>query len=65
MKPDHHLAGEKRMYSIDLKGKTAVILGIANQRSIAASIAGILQQSGASLAITYQNDRILENVENS
>ena len=51
------------MYAIDLKGKTAVILGVANQRSIAASIAGMLQQAGASLAITYQNDRIRENVE--
>ena len=51
------------MYPIDLSGKTAVVLGIANRRSIAAAIAGLLHQAGARLALTYQNDRLRGNVE--
>lgn len=50
------------MYPIDLSGKTAVVLGIANQRSIAASIAQMLHQAGANLAVTYQNERLREGV---
>ena len=51
------------MYPIDLSGKTAVVLGIANRRSIAAAIAGMLHQAGARLAVTYQNERLRSNVE--
>jgi len=43
---------------IDLKGKTAVIFGLANKRSIAWGIAQKLHAAGASLAICYQNERM-------
>ena len=43
---------------IDLTGKTAVILGLANQRSIAWGIAQQLHKAGARLAIGYQNERL-------
>ena len=43
---------------IDLKGKTAVIFGLANKRSIAWAIAQNLHAAGANLAISYQNDRM-------
>lgn len=43
---------------IDLKGKTAVVFGLANKRSIAWGIAQKLHQAGATLAICYQNERM-------
>ena len=43
---------------IDLKGKTAVVFGLANKRSIAWGIAQKLHEAGATLAICYQNDRM-------
>ncbi len=50
------------MYPIDLSGKKGVVLGVANERSIAWSIASILAQAGARLALTYQGDRLKERV---
>ena len=50
------------MYSIDLTGKNGVIIGVANDRSIAWGIASILAQAGARLALTYQNDRVEDRV---
>lgn len=41
-----------------LEGRTAVVFGVANRRSIAWAIAQSLQQAGARLAITYQNERL-------
>jgi enoyl-[acyl-carrier protein] reductase I len=43
---------------IDLTGKTAVVFGLANKRSIAWGIAQKLHQAGATLAICYQNERM-------
>jgi enoyl-[acyl-carrier protein] reductase I len=43
---------------IDLAGKTAVVLGLANKRSIAWGIAQKLHAAGATLAICYQNERM-------
>jgi enoyl-[acyl-carrier protein] reductase I len=43
---------------IDLAGKTAVVFGLANKRSIAWGIAQKLHEAGASLAICYQNERM-------
>jgi enoyl-[acyl-carrier protein] reductase I len=43
---------------IDLKGKTAVVFGLANKRSIAWGIAQKLHAAGANLAICYQNERM-------
>ena len=47
----------------DLKGKTAVIFGLANKRSIAWGIAQKLQAAGATLAICYQNERLRAEAE--
>ena len=44
--------------SSDLQGRTAVVFGVANKRSIAWSIAQGLQAAGMKLAITYQNERL-------
>ena len=50
------------MYPIDLAGKAGIVFGVANHRSIAWSIAEILHQAGARLAIAYQNERVREGV---
>jgi len=44
--------------SNSLQGRTAVVFGVANKRSIAWAIAQQMQQAGAQLAITYQNERL-------
>src|ERR1700737_999703 len=44
--------------SSDLQGRTAVVFGVANKRSIAWSIAQGLHTAGMKLAITYQNERL-------
>src|SRR5256885_1166504 len=46
-----------------LEGKTGVIFGVANKRSIAWSIAQALAREGMRLAFTYQGDRLKANVE--
>jgi enoyl-[acyl-carrier protein] reductase I len=43
---------------IDMKGKVAVILGIANKRSIAYAIAEKLAAAGATLVLCYQSERL-------
>ena len=50
------------MYPIDLQGKTGVVFGVANHRSIAWSIAQALHQAGARLAFAYQNERVRASV---
>jgi enoyl-[acyl-carrier protein] reductase I len=45
---------------ISLAGQVAVVFGVANKRSIAWGIAQKLQQAGAQLVITYQNERLAE-----
>jgi enoyl-[acyl-carrier protein] reductase I len=45
-----------------MAGKRGLILGIANERSIAWGIASTLRDHGAELAFTYQNDAILKRV---
>jgi len=52
-----------KMYSVDLKGKTGLIFGVANQRSIAWAIAQVLYSAGARLAFAYKDERIREYVE--
>jgi enoyl-[acyl-carrier protein] reductase I len=44
------------------EGKRALILGVANKRSIAWAIAQVLAEGGAKLAFTYQGERIEKNV---
>ena len=48
---------------IDLAGKTAVVFGLANKRSIAWGIAQKLHAAGATLAICYQNERLKADAE--
>jgi enoyl-[acyl-carrier protein] reductase I len=43
---------------LTLEGRTAVIFGLANKRSIAWAIAQKLNAAGAQLAISYQNERL-------
>jgi enoyl-[acyl-carrier protein] reductase I len=48
---------------IDLKGRTAIVFGIANKRSIAWAIAHKLSEAGARLLVTYQNERLRQEAE--
>jgi len=50
------------MRTIDLSGKVALVLGVANKRSLAWAIADALGQAGCSLALTYQGERLQKNV---
>jgi enoyl-[acyl-carrier protein] reductase I len=45
-----------------LTGKTGLIVGVANKRSIAWAIAQAASKAGARLALTYQGERLEENV---
>jgi enoyl-[acyl-carrier protein] reductase I len=49
--------------SENLAGRTAVVFGVANKRSIAWSIAQGLHQAGAKLIVTYQNARLEEEAK--
>lgn len=46
-----------------LEGKTGIVFGVANKRSIAWGIAQSLAREGMRLAFTYQGERLKENVE--
>jgi enoyl-[acyl-carrier protein] reductase I len=46
-----------------LEGRTGVVVGVANRRSIAWGIARALAGAGMRLAFTYQGERLKENVE--
>jgi enoyl-[acyl-carrier protein] reductase I len=48
--------------TIDLAGKQALVLGVANQRSLGWAIAESLGEAGCALAFTYQGERLQENV---
>jgi enoyl-[acyl-carrier protein] reductase I len=45
-----------------LDGKLGLVLGIANKRSLAWGIAQAVSREGARLAVTYQGERLEENV---
>jgi enoyl-[acyl-carrier protein] reductase I len=45
-----------------LSGKTGVVFGVANKRSIAWAIAQAWKEAGADLAFTYQGERLKDNV---
>ena len=47
-----------------LDGKRALIVGLASNRSIAYGIAKAFSAQGASLALSYQNERLQSRVEN-
>lgn len=46
-----------------LEGKTGIVFGVANKRSIAWAIAQALSREGMRLAFTYQGERLKEGVE--
>jgi enoyl-[acyl-carrier protein] reductase I len=46
-----------------LKGKTFVVMGVANKRSIAWGIARSLHQAGANLIFTFAGERLEKNVK--
>jgi enoyl-[acyl-carrier protein] reductase I len=47
---------------IDLSGKHGLVVGVANKRSISWAIADAASRAGARLAVTYQGERLEENV---
>ena len=51
------------MDATDLTGRTAMVLGVANHRSIAWGIARELSAHGARLVLTYQGDRFKNGLE--
>src|SRR5580698_6299880 len=48
---------------IDLKGKVAVVFGVANKRSIAYAIAEKLAAASATLVLSYQSERLRKESE--
>ena len=46
-----------------LEGKIGLVFGVANKRSIAWGIAKAWKEAGATLAFTYQGERLKDNVE--
>lgn len=54
---------EEAVFKSDLlKGKKALVVGVANKRSIAWGIAKALSNHGAQVAFTYQGERLKESV---
>ena len=51
------------MQGISLKGKTFLIMGVANKWSIAWAVAGAYAAAGAKLIFTYQGERFKSKVE--
>lgn len=51
------------MYTIDLSGKHALVMGVANHRSLSWAIAQHLHHAGATLCLTYQGERLKTMVE--
>lgn len=47
---------------IDLSGRSAIVFGVANHRSIAWAIASSLHAAGADVTVTYQNERMGRSV---
>ena len=45
-----------------LENKNIVIVGVANKHSIASGIAESMADNGANIALTYQNERLKDNV---
>lgn len=54
---------QRKVVTVLLKGKRALIMGVANKRSLAWGITTAFQREGAELAFTYLNDRLKENLD--
>lgn len=51
------------MYHIDLRGKHALVMGVANHRSLSWAIAECLAKAGAYICLTYASERLKSSVE--
>ncbi len=51
------------MISVDLTGKHALVMGVANHRSLSWAIAQTLHQAGATLCLTYAGERLQSMVQ--
>ncbi len=51
------------MVSVDFKGRSGIVLGVANKRSLAWAIARKMHEAGAQLGFTYQNERLRSKLE--
>ena len=51
------------MFTLDLTGKHALVLGVANHRSLAWAIARQVHGAGAALCLTYAGERLKAGVE--
>jgi enoyl-[acyl-carrier protein] reductase I len=51
------------MYTIDLTNRHALVMGVANHRSLSWAIAQSLAQAGATLCLTYAGERLKSTVE--
>ncbi len=51
------------MLTIDLSGKTGLVMGVTNQRSLAWALAQPLAKAGARLAYSFQGDRLRPTLE--
>lgn len=51
------------MIGIDLSGKRALVMGVANSRSLGWAIAERLRDAGAELAFSYQGERLKQELE--
>ena len=51
------------MYGIDMRGKHALIMGVANHRSLAWAITECLAKAGARICLTYAGPRLKKDVE--
>jgi enoyl-[acyl-carrier protein] reductase I len=51
------------MYTIDLTNRRALVMGVANHRSLSWAIAQSLSQAGATLCLTYAGERLKSTVE--
>jgi enoyl-[acyl-carrier protein] reductase I len=51
------------MQTIDMSGKRALVMGVANKRSLGWAIAAELIEAGAEVAFTYQGDRLRSELE--
>ena len=51
------------MIPIDLAGKRALVMGVANSRSLGWAIAERLRDAGATLAFSYQGERLKADLE--
>jgi enoyl-[acyl-carrier protein] reductase I len=61
--PEDHAQRNLAGIMAELDGKTGIVFGVANKRSIAWAIAQAWAKAGAKLAFTYQGERLKENVE--